>query len=143
MDAANRRPVVLFDGVCNLCESSVLFIIRRDRDAHFRFAQLQSAAGQEIMARHAYSDKELASVLLVADGKLYRKSRAALRIAKQLDGAWPLFYYLFFWVPPFVADVVYDFIGKRRYKWFGMKAECWLPDDNLRDRFIDDTAVQD
>jgi len=132
------QQLVLFDGVCNLCESTVQFIIRHDRKARFRFASLQSIAAQQLLARYHYSDDELSSVLLVSNEQVYRKSRAALRIAKQLDGLWPLFYYLFFWVPPFIADPVYDFIGNRRYKWFGKKESCWIPDDNLRHRFLDD-----
>lgn len=137
--ARETQPLlVLFDGICNLCESSVHFVIRRDRSSKFRFAALQSAAAREILANFNYTDDNLSSVLLVADGKLYRKSRAALRIARHLDGAWPALYYLFVWVPTFVADPVYDFIGNRRYRWFGKKSECWVPDEDLRRRFIDD-----
>jgi len=132
------HPLVLFDGVCNLCESTVQFIVRHDRRALFRFAPLQSTTAQKILAGNEYEDGELSSVLLVSGGRIYRKSRAALRIARQLDSAWPLFYYLFFWVPPFIADLVYDFIGSHRYKWFGKKDVCWIPDDKLRRRFIDD-----
>jgi predicted DCC family thiol-disulfide oxidoreductase YuxK len=137
--AKEKQPLlVLFDGVCNLCESTVHFVIRRDRSSKFRFAALQSVAAQEILAPFDYTFENLSSVLLVADGKLYRKSRAALRIARHLDGAWPVLYYLFVWVPPFVADPLYDFIGKRRYRWFGIKSECWVPDEDLRRRFIAD-----
>ncbi|MGB5625286.1 MAG: DCC1-like thiol-disulfide oxidoreductase family protein [Woeseiaceae bacterium] len=138
MGVSAENLLVLFDGVCNLCESTVHFIIRRDREKDFRFASLQSAAAQEILARHDYDFDDLSSVLLLADGKVYRKSRAALQIIKHLDGGWPVLYYVLFWVPPFVADPIYDFIGNRRYRWFGMKSECWIPDDELRSRFIDD-----
>jgi predicted DCC family thiol-disulfide oxidoreductase YuxK len=93
---------------------------------------------QKILADFEYEGGELGSVLLVSDGRIYRKSRAALRIARQLDSAWPLFYYFFFWVPPFIADLVYNFIGNHRYKWFGKKDVCWIPDDKLRQQFIDD-----
>jgi len=131
-------PIILFDGVCNLCESTVHFVVRRDRNRQFRFASLQSAAAKEILAGHQYAYDDLSSVLLIIDDALYRKSRAALQIARRLDGAWPILYYVLFWIPKFIADPVYDFIGKRRYKWFGAKTECWLPDDDLRQRFIDD-----
>jgi len=131
------HPLILFDGVCNLCESTVQFIIRHDSQATFRFASLQSVAAKQILADFQTFDEKLDSVLLVADGQVYRKSRAALRIAKHLDGAWPLVFYFFFWVPPFIANLVYDFIGNRRYKWFGKKEECWIPDDAMRKRFID------
>ena len=75
---------------------------------------------------------------MIVDDTLYKKSRAALKIVRRLDGAWPLLYYVFFWIPKFIADPVYDFIGNRRYKWFGKKTECWIPNDDLRQRFIDD-----
>lgn len=131
------NPLILFDGVCNLCERSVRFVIRRDRKRQFRFASLQSDIGQELLRLYDYDYDALSSMLLIEDGKLHRRSRAALRIARRMDGAWPLFYYLFFWVPTFIADPVYDFIGARRYRWFGRKEECWIPDDDLRSRFLD------
>ena len=132
-------PVILFDGVCNLCEKSVRFVIRRDREARFKFASIQSDFGQRQLQEMGYQHDSLSSMLLIQDGLLFRKSKAALRIARQLDGAWPLFYYLFFWVPPLIADPVYDFVGSRRYRWFGMKDECWIPDTDLSDRFLDQT----
>ena len=132
------HPTVLFDGICNLCESTVRFIIRRDRNAAFRFAALQSVAAQRLMSDHHHVDCDLDSVLLIADGRLYGKSRAGLQIAKRLDGPWPILYYLFFWVPQFIADPIYDFIGARRYRWFGKKDACWIPTADLRHRFIDD-----
>ena len=137
--AGTDMPVVLFDGVCNLCESTVHFVVRRDKNKQFRFASLQSEAAQEILSSHRYDFDTLSSVLLIVDDTLYRKSRAALQIVRRLDGAWPLLYYLFFWVPKLIANPVYDFIANRRYRWFGKKAECWIPDDDLRQRFIDDS----
>jgi predicted DCC family thiol-disulfide oxidoreductase YuxK len=138
MTPTDGHPLILFDGVCNLCESSVRFVIKRDADATFRFAPLQSDVARDLLQAFDYDHDSLSSMLLIDDGELYRRSRAALKIAKRLDGAWPLFYYLFFWVPRFLADPVYDFIGKRRYRWFGMKEECWIPDENLRRRFVDE-----
>lgn len=132
------KPLILFDGVCNLCERSVMFIIRNDRAGHFRFCSLQSDAAKTILDEYKHGNDTLASVLLLSNGELYKRSRAALRIARHLDGLWPAFYYLFFWVPTFVADPIYNFVGKRRYKWFGRKDACWVPDAELRRRFIDD-----
>ena len=129
--------LVLFDGVCNLCEGTVRFIIRRDRSAQFRFASLQSAAAEQALSPFGEDGRLLESVLLIDDGRLYRKSRAILRIAKRLDGAWPLFYWLFAWVPALVADPVYEFVGRRRYRWFGQKEECWIPTPELMRRFLD------
>ena len=90
-----------------------------------------------------YRDDNLASVLLIVDGRLFRKSRAALRIAKRLDRPWPLFYYLFFWVPSFLGDWIYSFIGNRRYQWFGKQEECWIPSADLASRFIDQDQAAD
>lgn len=137
MDNEHPLPIVLFDGICNLCESSVQFVIRHDRQSRFRFASLQSEAGRRILDEFQYEAKELSSIILIDNGELSRKSRAALNIARQLDGAWPTFYFLFFWVPPFIADKVYDYIGNHRYRWFGMKEDCWIPDESLRARFLD------
>ena len=143
MTPERDHPIVLFDGICNLCESTVRFIIRRDRNAVFRFAALQSVAAQRLMSDHRHVDSGLDSVLLITEGNLYQKSRAGLQIAKRLDSPWPLLYYLFFWVPRFIADPIYDFIGDRRYRWFGKKDACWIPTDDLRRRFIDDLPESD
>jgi predicted DCC family thiol-disulfide oxidoreductase YuxK len=129
-------PVILFDGVCNLCESSVRFVIARDRDALFKFASLQSDLARQLLRDIHYPHDELDSVLLIVDAVIYRKSRAILRIAKQLDGAWPALFYLFAWIPPFLADRLYDFVARRRYRWFGEKETCWLPDPDLERRFL-------
>lgn len=142
MDDDDRdRPLILFDGVCNLCTRSVQFVIRRDADARFRFASLQSNVAQSLLDELGYDHDDLSSVLLIVGGRLYRKSRAALQIARRLDGPWPVFYYLFFWVPAFLADWIYTFIGNRRYRWFGMTDECWIPDPELASRFIDQDEV--
>ena len=130
------HPVILFDGVCNLCARSVNLVIRKDRDGLFRFASMQSDAARELLREFDYSHDELSSVLLILDGRLYRKSRAALNIAKRMDGLWPAIYYLFIWIPSFITDPVYGFIGNRRYKWFGKKERCWVPDDELLGRFL-------
>jgi len=140
MSTVENHPIVLFDGVCNLCESTVQFIIRRDKAARFRFAALQSAVAQQWLSDCRYADDELSSVLLIVDGRVYKKSRAGLQIVRRLDGAWPLLYYLSFWVPQFIADPIYDFIGNRRYRWFGKKEECWIPTEDLRQRFLDDLS---
>ena len=135
-----EHPVILFDGVCNLCERSVQLVVRNDRKRLFRFASLQSGYAERLLRQYDYRHDELSSVLLVTDGVVYRKSRAALQIARRLDRAWPLFYYLFILVPAPLADLVYDFVGKRRYRWFGRKEACWVPDEDLRSRFLDGGA---
>jgi predicted DCC family thiol-disulfide oxidoreductase YuxK len=137
MQSQSEHSIVLFDGVCNLCEMTVQFIIRRDCAGHFQFASLQSPVGQHLLEQAGYPHEALSSVLLLTGDKLYRKSRAALQICKRLDGLWPAVYYVFKWVPAFLADPVYDYIGNRRYIWFGQKQACWLPSAELTARFLD------
>ena len=137
MAPESNHPVILFDGVCNLCERSVQLVIRNDRSGLFRFASLQSDVAQDLLRKHDYEHDPLSSVLLLEDGVVYRKSRAALRIARRMDRLWPLFYYAFFWIPSVLADPVYTFIGNRRYRWFGKKEECWVPNERLRRLFLD------
>lgn len=140
MTTEHPNPIVLFDGVCNLCQSSVQFVIRHDRRSRFRFAPLQSVVARQLLENLDYDDDGLSSIILISDGQYFQKSRAALRIARHLDGAWPLFYFLFFWIPPFISDTVYDFVGNRRYRWFGKKEECWIPNESLKSRFLSGTS---
>ena len=142
MDQGNGNPVILFDGVCNLCESTVQLVIRNDRAGRYRFASLQSEAAGRLLRAFDYECDELNSVLLIRDGKLYRKARAALQIARFMDRPWPLLYFLLGWIPSLIVDPVYDFIGNRRYKWFGKKESCWIPSDELMSRFLDDGVSQ-
>jgi len=127
-------PLILFDGVCNLCNSSVQFVIRHDPRAGFRFAALQSPIGQAILDRYHFSKEKLISVIVVIDGKAYDRSRAALEIARRLDGLWPLMY-AFIIIPPFIRNFVYDWVSGNRYKWFGKKDECMIPTPELKSRF--------
>lgn len=131
------QPLILFDGVCNLCQRSVQFVIRNDSNGSFRFASLQSNVAASLLEQYSYEDDRLDSMILIVGDRLYRKSRAALQIARRLDKAWPLFFYLFFWVPSFIGDPIYSFIGNRRYRWFGKMDECWIPDPDIAARFID------
>ncbi len=132
-----ENPVILFDGVCNLCAASVRFVIARDRTARFRFASLQSTVGDELARAHDVDPSALNSVILIQDGHAYQRSSAALRIARQLDDFWPLLY-VFIAVPAPLRNLVYDFIGARRYRWFGRKQACWAPDADLNRRFLKD-----
>lgn len=130
--AEGGGPIILFDGVCNLCTASVRFVIARDSRRRFRFASLQSAAAERLLGER----DQLESMVLVADGKSYRKSTAALLIAKRLDGAWPLLA-AFLVIPRPLRDAVYDFIGRRRYRMFGKRDVCWVPRPDLAERFLD------
>jgi predicted DCC family thiol-disulfide oxidoreductase YuxK len=130
-----EHPVILFDGVCNLCSSSVQFVIRHDPRHYFRFASLQSDFGQSVLQQHHLPVQKLGSFVLLEDGKVYTRSTAVLRVCKKLNGAWPLLY-AFLIVPPFIRNAVYDFIANRRYKWFGKKEACWVPRPELQQLFL-------
>ena len=130
-----RKAIVLFDGHCNLCNGSVQFIILRDKKGYFNFCSLQSEAGQALLEKHQLSKTELNSLVLIENEKAYRQSTAALRIAKKLDGSWPLFYG-FIIVPPFIRNFFYNLIAKNRYRLFGKKDECMLPRPEWRERFL-------
>jgi predicted DCC family thiol-disulfide oxidoreductase YuxK len=126
------HPVVLFDGVCNLCTGSVKFIIKRDPRGQFRFAALQSEAARGLIAGETVRPD---SIALVENEKFYWKSTAALRIARRLGALWPMLY-VFILVPRPVRDWVYDVIARHRYRWFGKQDACMMPTPELRERFI-------
>jgi predicted DCC family thiol-disulfide oxidoreductase YuxK len=133
---------ILFDGVCNLCNGFVQFVIARDPTARLRFAALSSDAAQTLLreagARAPFPD----SIVLVEDGAVYFRSDAPLRIARRLTFPWPLAYSLVL-VPRFIRDRVYDFIAARRYRWFGRRDRCMVPTPELRARFIDQVSAKD
>lgn len=128
------KRVILFDGECNFCDHSVQFIIKRDPQAVFHFASLQSEAGQELLKGFDVPE-ELDSFVLVEGNRFYAKSSAALRVCKQLTGFWKLFYGLLI-VPRPLRDFVYNIVAKNRYKWFGKKDSCMLPSPDVRKRFL-------
>jgi len=130
------EDVILFDGVCNLCNSSVQFIIRHDSKGHFKFSALQSEAGQAILSRCNMDLHRFDSVVLYSGGKCYTNSGAALRIARRLSGFWPLLYYIFFPIPYFIRDAIYLAISRNRYRWFGRQESCMMPTPELRARFL-------
>jgi predicted DCC family thiol-disulfide oxidoreductase YuxK len=127
--------VILFDGVCNLCNSSVQFVINHDPNSRFRFAALQSNFGQSKLEEHGFNKDQLLSIVLLMNGKVYDKSRAALEIARRLNGLWPLMY-AFIIVPPFIRDFAYNWVSRNRYRWFGRQDECMIPTPALKARFI-------
>jgi len=129
------KRIILFDGVCNFCDASVQFIIKRDPAAHFLFTSLQSEKGLELTKKYAIPE-DVDSLVLIENGKAFTKSSAALRIAKKLDGLWHLFFLLIL-VPRKIRDGVYNYVAKNRYKWFGKKEDaCMLPSPEQRKRFI-------
>jgi predicted DCC family thiol-disulfide oxidoreductase YuxK len=128
-------PIVLFDGVCNLCNTSVQFIIEHDPAQQFRFASLQSEVGQYYALKAGLSTEDLSTILLLEGDRFYTRSTAALRIARRLNGGWALFYG-FLIVPKFIRDAVYKFIARNRYRWFGKQESCWLPTPELKKLFL-------
>ncbi|MGE0639339.1 MAG: thiol-disulfide oxidoreductase DCC family protein [Thermoanaerobaculia bacterium] len=129
------HPTLLFDGVCNLCNGSVQWVIRHDAAKRFRFASLQSDAARELLARHELPLDAMDTVVLVDGDRLWVKSSAALEVARRVGGGWWLLS-LFRVVPRPLRDLVYDFVARNRYRWFGRQEVCWLPTPELRDRFL-------
>lgn len=129
------QAVILFDGVCNFCNASVNFVIRRDGRDHFRFAPLQSAAGQALQEQYHFDPAGLSTFILVENGKAYTRSTAALKVARKLG--FPLnMVYAFILVPRFLRDAAYDLVARNRYKWFGKKESCMVPDEKVRRKFL-------
>lgn len=131
-----EHPVVLFDGVCNLCNRTVQYIIRHDPKGRFHFAALQSHAGRGLQERYGLDPEAMNTIILFERGQAYAKSDAALRIARRLKG--PI---RFWWaaraIPRPIRDFVYDWIGRQRYRWFGKREECMVPGPDMRTRFLD------
>jgi predicted DCC family thiol-disulfide oxidoreductase YuxK len=137
MPESDPHAIVLFDGVCNFCNSTVNFIIRNDRRGYFTFAPLQSEGGARLQAEHGFDPSRLDTFIVIERGTAYDRSTAALRIARRLGGAYPLAY-AFIAVPRPVRDFVYDWFAKGRYRWFGKRDECMVPDEGIRARFLTD-----
>lgn len=129
------RRIVLFDGVCNFCDSSVNFLISRDRADKFRFAALQSPAGQALKERFKIGD-DIDSVILIEDNEAYTHSEAAIRMAKALGGIWSVFG-IFGIVPAALRDPFYKMFARHRYKLFGKKDACMMPTPEIRAKFIE------
>jgi len=129
--------IVLFDGVCNLCNGAVRFIIKRDRFGKFRFASLQSDAGRVLLQRYGVTHWGTDSIVYIPlQGDAFRESSAVLYILKELGQGWQLFFLLIH-IPAFLRDGIYRFIARNRYRWFGKKEKCMLPSDTTRSRFIE------
>lgn len=129
-----QKGIILFDGVCNLCNSFVQKVIAADRNDYFRFAALQSVAAQELLKNHP-EVKDLKTVIFLENGNLYIRSTAALKISKHLSGIWPLMQVGFIF-PAFIRNGVYNFIAKNRYRWFGKKDACMVPTPALKQKFL-------
>jgi len=131
----NSKDIVVFDGFCNFCSGSVLFIIRRDPGMYFRFVASQSPEGLNLVKELGIGELASHSIILVSKRKIYQKSDAALRIARRLRGLWPLFYGCIILPRPF-RDLFYDLVARNRYRFYGMRNQCFVPDRAIRDRFL-------
>jgi len=136
MDNFENKSIILFDGVCNLCNASVNFVIKHDKNEQFLFASFQSDAAKEIMLHFNLKNLNLDSIVLIEGGKIYEKSTAILRIIRLLDGGFKLLYF-FRVIPKFIRDWLYNAIAKKRYRLFGKRESCMIPSLDLKNRFLD------
>jgi len=131
------KNYIIFDGICNLCNESVQFLIMLDKKDMFRFIPLQSEKAKQIISCFEENNKISDTIILIQDNKLFVKSDAVLYIAKLLGYPWKFFYFLKF-VPKFIRDWIYELIAKNRYQWFGKKSACMIPTNDIKSKFLDD-----
>jgi len=133
---ANKK-LILFDGVCNLCNASVHYVIKHDKKNLFLFTALQSEIGQNIIEHYTIDTSKIDSILLYTPEKgIHYKSTAALKVASQLG--FPInILAIFLIIPNFIRNWVYDFIAKNRYKWYGKKDACMIPTPELKSKFLE------
>ncbi len=131
-----HNPVILFDGVCNLCNGSVQFIIQHDPPANFRFASLQSDTAKQLLLEHGLNPQHLDSIVLIEGASSFTKSDAVLRVVRHLSGLWPVLTVLRV-IPRVVRNWAYDVIARNRYRWFGQQNSCMLPSRELLGRFLE------
>lgn len=130
-----QQPIILFDGVCNLCNGAVQFIIKRDPQARISFASLQSSIGQKFLERHELPKSNFDTFIMIENGKIRTKSTAALKTLRYLNRAWKWAYLLIVIPKPF-RDAIYSYIAKNRYKWFGKQEHCRIPTKDTKKRFL-------
>jgi len=133
--SSSQTHILLFDGVCNLCNRVVQFVIKRDTKATIKFASLQSDAGQVLLKKVGLPTDNFTSIVLIINNNHYLKSTAGLRVLKKLGGVWKLLY-VFIFLPKPLRDFIYDLIAKNRYQMFGKRDVCMLPTDDLKQRFL-------
>jgi predicted DCC family thiol-disulfide oxidoreductase YuxK len=131
----NDHAIILFDGVCNFCNASVNFVIKRDKRGYFRLAPLQEPKGAEVARRYGIDPERLDTFVLVENGRAYPKSGGALRVARRLGLPYALAFG-FIVVPPFIRNFFYDWFARHRYRWFGKKDACIVPAPEVRERFL-------
>jgi predicted DCC family thiol-disulfide oxidoreductase YuxK len=129
------KPLILFDGVCNLCNGSVQFIIKHDKQSKFLFTSLQSEKGQAILTHFGLKTDDFDTFILLDKGEIYTKSSGVLREFAILGG-WFKIFTIFYLVPTFIRDLFYSFVAKNRYRFFGKKEYCMIPTPELKARFL-------
>ncbi len=135
---ASGKKVILFDGVCNLCNTMVNFVIQRDQKDTFRFVALQSKTGVAILKKIGLYDKNIDSIVLYEPGVAYfYKANAALEIAKSLGGIYSVLGYTLNILPNFILNFGYDIVAKNRYRWFGKEDVCMIPTAELKSKFLE------
>ncbi len=131
------QRIILFDGICNLCNGSVIFILKREQNPIFKFASIQSEVGAELLNWCGLPSDYSQAVILIDHGKIYLGSTAALKIGQMLKFPWSFLAYAGFIIPKFIRDWVYNQIAIHRYQWFGKRDMCIIPTENLKSRFYD------
>ena len=130
------KKVILFDGVCNLCNGAIQFVIKRDNQDKFRYAALQSEIGEGLIRERGIDTTKVDSIILIEPGvAYYTKSDAALRIGQDFGGLWKALT-IFTWIPRPIRDGIYDLIARNRYRWFGRKDQCMIPTPELQAKFL-------
>ncbi len=131
-----RDYLILFDGLCNFCNYWVRFALKRDQKQKLSFGTLQGSTAKKVLPLYGINEKEITSVVFIEKGKVWQNTSAVLRICKHLGGAWKMFYILTI-IPTPIRDFVYRIIAQNRYRWFGKRESCMLPDASVKERFVD------
>jgi predicted DCC family thiol-disulfide oxidoreductase YuxK len=129
------HPIILFDGVCNFCNGAINFILRQDKSGVFRFAALQSPAGQQLLQQYHLPTQSFDSFILIENGRVYKSSTAGIKLYNRLPWYWK-WTQVFWIVPRFLRDAIYNTIARNRYKWFGRKDQCMVPTPEQKSRFL-------
>lgn len=132
----NNTHIILFDGMCNLCNGFVQFLIKRDKKVKFKFASLQSVSGQSLLLKFGLPTDDFNSFVYIKGNHYFAKSAAGLNVLKDLGGLWQ-FFYAFIVIPGFIRDFIYGFIAKKRYKLFGKRDSCMIPTQEIKQRFLE------
>ena len=137
IETLSHKKIVLFDGICNMCNNFILFAIKRDKQDMLRFASLQSTIGQKLVAERHIDPLKIDSIILIEPGiAYYTKAIATLKIGQSFGGLWKILW-IFEWIPSFITDSLYNFTAKHRYRWFGKKDSCMIPTAELKSKFLE------